>query len=110
MPDTLSSALVGALRELARVRRLLVAVDFDGTLAPEVDSPEQARALPEARDAVLRLIALPGTRVAVISGRSLTSLMQVADLPDSVLLVGSHGIEIRLDEPGDRVSLDTVEL
>ncbi len=110
MPDNLSSALVGALRELARVRRLLVALDFDGTLAPEVDSPEQARALPEARDAVLRLLALPNTRVALISGRALGSLIQVADLPDRVLLVGSHGIEIRLDEPGDRVSLDTAEL
>ena len=50
---------LGALRELARVPHLLVALDFDGTLAPEVDSPEQARALPEAREAVLRLLALP---------------------------------------------------
>jgi len=45
-----------------------------------------------------------------VSGRSLKSLIHVADLPDSVLLVGSHGIEIRLDDPMDRVSLDTAEL
>ncbi|MGX5682580.1 trehalose-phosphatase [Schumannella luteola] len=101
--------LVGALRELARTRRLLVALDFDGTLAPEVDDPAQARALPEAREAVLRLLRMPRTRVALVSGRSLASLMAVADLPDTVLLVGSHGIELRLDaEPG--VSLDTTEL
>ena len=110
MPERLSSSLVGALRELARVRRLLVALDFDGTLAPEVDSPEQARAIPEARDAVLRLLALPHTRVALVSGRSLRSLVAVADLPDTTLLVGSHGIEIRLDDPDDRLSLDTTEL
>ena len=103
-------ALTGALREFARVRRVLVALDFDGTRAPEVDDPEKARALPEARDAVLRLAALPGTRVALVSGRSLTSLIAVTDLPDEVLLVGSHGIEIRLDEPGDPVGLDTTEL
>jgi trehalose 6-phosphate phosphatase len=109
MPQ-LTGALTGALRELARVRRLLVALDFDGTLAPEVDSPEQARALPEAREAVLRLLALPNTRVALVSGRSLASLIQVADLPDDTLLVGSHGIEIRLDDPDDRVSLNTMEL
>lgn len=102
--------LVGALRELARVKRLLVALDFDGTLAPEVDDPEQARALPEARAAVLRLLRMPGTRVALVSGRALRSLEQVADLPDSTLLVGSHGIEIRLDSPEDQVSLDTAEL
>jgi trehalose 6-phosphate phosphatase len=106
----LPGALIGALRELARVRRLLVALDFDGTLAPEVDSPEQARALPEARAAVLRLLELPNTRVALVSGRSLRSLIEVADLPDDTLLVGSHGIEIRLDEPGDTVSLNTAEL
>jgi len=106
----LPEPLVGALRELARVRRLLVALDFDGTLAPEVDSPEKARALPEAREAVLRLRALPNTRVALVSGRALRSLIEVADLPDDVLLVGSHGIELRLDDPGARVSLDTAEL
>jgi trehalose 6-phosphate phosphatase len=106
----LSRELVGSLRELARVRRLLVALDFDGTLAPEADDPEQARAIPEAHAAVLALLALPDTRVALISGRALASLEQVSDLPDQVLLVGSHGIEIRLDHPGDSVSLDTSEL
>lgn len=110
MATQLPSSLVGALRELARTRRLLVALDFDGTLAPEVDSPEQARALPAARDAVLRLLALPSTRVALVSGRSLASLIQVADLPDDTLLVGSHGIEIRLDDPDDHLSLNTQEL
>ncbi len=109
-PQPLSSSLIGALRELARVKRLLVALDFDGTLAPEVDNPAAARAIPEARDAVLRLLALPNTRVALVSGRSLSSLIEVADLPDNTLLVGSHGVEIRLDDPSDRFSLDTAEL
>lgn len=106
----LPEPLVGALRELARTRRLLIALDFDGTLAPEVDDPEQARALPEARIAVLRLLQMPNTRVALVSGRSLKSLEKVADLPDKTLLVGSHGIEIRLDNPDDSVSLDTTEI
>jgi trehalose 6-phosphate phosphatase len=110
MPHPLDDALAGALRELARQPRILVALDFDGTLAPEVDDPARARALPEAHDAVLRLAALPGTRVALVSGRSLASLIEVSDLPDEVLLVGSHGIEIRLDGPGDPVGLDTTEL
>lgn len=106
----LPEPLIGALRELARTKRLLVALDFDGTLAPEVDDPEKARALPDARAAVLRLLAMPNTRVALVSGRALRSLEQVADLPQTALLVGSHGIEIRLDSPDDNVSLDTAEL
>ncbi len=84
----LTRELVGAVREIARVKRLLVALDFDGTLAPAVDDPEQARAVPEARAAVLALLELPGTRVALVSGRSLRSLERVSGLPDSVLLVG----------------------
>ena len=61
MYSRLPEPLVGALRELARTRRLLVALDFDGTLAPEVDDPDAARALPEARVAVMRLLAMPNT-------------------------------------------------
>ena len=110
MTERLPERLLASLRELARHRRLLVALDFDGTLAPEVDSPEQARALPESRQAVLRLLGMPNTRVALVSGRALRSLEEVSDLPDETLLVGSHGIEIRLDQPDDRVSLNTAEL
>ncbi len=102
--------LVGALRELARTKHLLVALDFDGTLAPEVDEPEKARALPESRDAVLRLIAMPNTRVALVSGRALASLEAVTNLPDTVLLVGSHGIEIRLDAGSETIGLGAAEL
>jgi len=106
----LPDPLVGALRELARTPRLLVALDFDGTLAPEVDDPEHARALPEAKDAVLRLLAMPNVRVALVSGRALKSLEHVTQLPDNALLVGSHGIEIRLDNPADDFGLDASEV
>jgi trehalose 6-phosphate phosphatase len=105
----LSRELVGALNELARVKRLLIALDFDGTLAPEVDDPEKARAIPEARAAILRLLALPNTRVALVSGRALASLEAVTDLPDHTLLVGSHGVEIRLDSADDHLKLDAAE-
>jgi trehalose 6-phosphate phosphatase len=108
--NDLPEDLIDALRDLAGARRLLIALDFDGTLAPEVDDPEQARALPEAHAAVLALLDQPQTRVALVSGRALQSLEAVSDLPDDALLVGSHGIEIRLDSPGDAVSLDTREL
>jgi len=106
----LPEPFVGALRELARTRDLLVALDFDGTLAPWVDDPARARALPEAHEAVLRLAQMPRTRVALVSGRSLASLEEVSDLPDNVLLVGSHGIELRLDAPAELVDLSTSEI
>lgn len=98
-----------ALATLAQTPRLLVALDFDGTLAPLVDRPDDARALPQAREAMARLVAAPDTRVALISGRSLESLLHVAAPPDAVLLSGSHGVETRLDAP-PRLTLDEDEL
>lgn len=101
--------LVKAVELLAHTPKLLVALDFDGTLAPEVDDPAHARATPEAREAVLRLLDLPATRVALVSGRAIESLEEVSMLPDTVLLAGSHGVEIRLDSDDTRIMLDARE-
>ncbi|WP_066041995.1 trehalose-phosphatase [Herbiconiux solani] len=95
--SALPSDLREAVQRLAETPELLVALDFDGTLAPEVDRPDDARALPEAQDAVLRLLELPATHVAFISGRAMDSLRHVTGLPESALLVGSHGVEVRVD-------------
>jgi trehalose 6-phosphate phosphatase len=90
-------ALSDALGRLATTPRLLVALDFDGTLAPEVDAPMAARALPDALAAIGRLAAADATTVALVSGRDLASLSEISETPDDVLLVGSHGIELRMD-------------
>jgi len=84
-----------ALAALARTPRLLVALDFDGTLSPLVDEPMAARMLPAARDAVAALVAAPDTTVALVSGRSLPDLRVIAEHDDDspILLVGSHGAE-----------------
>jgi trehalose 6-phosphate synthase/phosphatase len=102
--------LVSALRDIAAVDNLLVALDFDGTLAPHVDQPEEARALDASREALQRLLDLPGVRVAIVSGRALVSLRQVASPPQDVLLTGSHGIEVQLDTPHIELGLVGAEL
>ena len=100
--------LSAALGRLATTPVLLVALDFDGTLAPEVDDPLAARAVPEAVTAIRRLADLDATRVALVSGRDLVSLGTVAEVDEDVLLVGSHGIELRVD--GHESSLTDAEL
>lgn len=85
-----------AIERLAASEQLLIALDFDGTLAPLVDRPDDARATPEARAAMLRLLEAPRTSVALISGRALDSLIHVADPPAEILLSGSHGVEARV--------------
>jgi trehalose 6-phosphate phosphatase len=104
-----SRGLREALGRLARTPQLLVALDFDGTLAPVVDDPAKARALPAARAALDRLLALDATRVAYVSGRAIESLEEASRASDDTLLVGSHGIEMRLDSPDDAFTLGEEE-
>lgn len=85
--------LDAALQELAGVPRLLVALDFDGVLAPIVDVPSEARPLPESAAALRALAALPDTTVALLSGRGLGDLAAVSGFEAPVRMVGSHGGE-----------------
>lgn len=91
-PDLSARALVNGL---ARTPSLLVALDFDGTLAPLVDEPMEARALPVAAAAVAKLTALPATYVAFVSGRTLHDLRIIAEHAEDsrIMLAGSHGAE-----------------
>ncbi len=94
MPETGPSALVTALARVARVPRLLVASDFDGVLSPIVARPELAAPLPEAGPVLLFLADLPGTTVALVSGRSRADLARRSRMGPPVMLVGSHGVEV----------------
>ena len=101
------------LESIARVPMLLIASDYDGTLAPIVDDPSQAHPLSEAMTALRNLAELPSTHVAVISGRALRDLRQLASFPASVHLVGSHGSEFDADfaqklAPGEARLLDQI--
>jgi len=81
---------------LAAAPRLLVALDFDGTVAPLVDDPSTSRVTPEAAAAIARLRALPRTWVAYVSGRPLDSLGRLTESGPDALLIGSHGVEVSI--------------
>jgi trehalose 6-phosphate phosphatase len=84
-----------AIRELARARALLV-LDFDGTLAPIVEDPDEARVGEHTR-ALLRAAALLFP-CAVVSGRARADLaLRLARIP-ALMLAGNHGAE-QGDEP-----------
>ncbi|APU12448.1 MULTISPECIES: trehalose-phosphatase [Actinoalloteichus] len=91
--EALPADLRRAIIQTARTPRLLIACDYDGTLAPIVANPDQARPLPESVHALRSLAALPTTTTAVISGRALRDLATLSRLPAEVHLVGSHGSE-----------------
>jgi trehalose 6-phosphate phosphatase len=92
-PASLDASLRHALARLARSPRLLVACDYDGTLAPIMADPRMVRPLPEAVAALRALACLPDTCAAVISGRALRDLATMSRLPAEIQLIGSHGSE-----------------
>jgi len=91
--DGFEPAMRAAITQVARIPQLLVACDYDGTLAPIVEDPAAAAPLPEAVAALRSLATLPQTTVAVVSGRALRDLAALSRLPSEVHLVGSHGSE-----------------
>ncbi len=84
------------IRHLARVPTLLVASDYDGTIAPLVDDPMTAVANRDAAAAMRALAEMGNTHVAAISGRSLRDLATLSRFPEEIRLVGSHGSEFDL--------------
>lgn len=76
-----------------RTGRLVLLLDFDGTLAPIVERPEAA-AMPDAtRRALERLMARPGVEAAVVSGRGMADARERAAIP-GIAYAGNHGMEI----------------
>ena len=90
---TTAETLAEALRRAADAPTLVVACDYDGTLAPFVDDPTRAVPAPGAADALARLAGLPRTTVALLSGRNRAALAEVSGADAPVVLVGSHGSE-----------------
>ena len=103
---TLTPELRQAIRRIARTDHLLVAMDFDGTMAPIVGHADDARPLPRSAAAFAGLAVLPRTTTALISGRALASLRAVASPPVDTLLIGSHGAEAWLGPGSTGLTLD----
>ena len=76
-----------------RSGRLVLLLDFDGTLSPIVPRPEAAAILPAARDSLLRLLGCETVDVAVVSGRGLADARSRVGLAE-IAYAGNHGMEI----------------
>lgn len=96
--DPVTQAGADALRTIfADPRRALVALDFDGTLAPIIDDPEQAVADPDAVAALAEVGGLVGT-VAVVTGRPARTAVQLGGFADhaglgAMVVLGQYGVE-----------------
>ncbi|HEX8306176.1 MAG TPA: trehalose-phosphatase [Jatrophihabitans sp.] len=78
----------------ARVPGALIALDFDGTLAPIVDDPSAARPVPGVTDTLTRL-ARAGAQIAIVTGRDAATVLELGGLDaiPEVIVSGLHGAE-----------------
>lgn len=78
-------------------RRAALVLDFDGTLSPIVDDPEQATIHPAARDALIRVAPHVGS-VAILTGRPAAVVVNRAYLSEHpalsrLVVLGLYGSE-----------------
>lgn len=90
-------SLAQGVRRRSMGRRLVVLVDFDGTLC-EFEADPEAVELPEPRRAILRRLQQHAT-VGVISGRRLDDVRRRCAI-EGLVVAGLHGLEI--DGGGER--------
>jgi len=82
------------ITDLYPLSSALVALDFDGTLAPISPHPDDARPLAGAQQ-ILRGVRATGATLAVVTGRSVASLLRVSSFGviPGIVIYGTHGAE-----------------
>ncbi|GMN44445.1 hypothetical protein TIFTF001_013643 [Ficus carica] len=79
------------MMKVAKGKRMVVFLDYDGTLSPIVDDPDRAFMSDEMRAAVREVAKYFPT--AIISGRSRDKVKEFVEL-SNVYYAGSHGMDI----------------
>jgi trehalose-phosphatase len=94
------------VEQRASTGRLLLGLDFDGTLSPIVPVPEDAGILPEAERALRKLASRRDTILAIVTGRGLDDV-RARVREERAFYAGNHGFEI--EGPGLRHRIDAAE-
>jgi trehalose 6-phosphate synthase/phosphatase len=85
---------------LSSARRLVLFLDYDGTLVPFARSPDLATPDREVRDLLAGLASLPGVSVHVVSGRRRDTLERwLGDLPIGLHAEHGYWSRYRAEEP-----------
>jgi trehalose 6-phosphate synthase/phosphatase len=81
------------LKGRIRDYRLVLFLDYDGTLAPLCEHPADALLPPETRAALDRCAAREDTDVTIVSGRALGDVRAMVG-HEGLIYAGNHGLEI----------------
>lgn len=82
------------LQRIATAESVFCFLDYDGTLSVLAPTPEAATPLAGTAERLQALAALPGTQVALVSGRTIADMRRYLDL-SGICYVGVHGLQIQ---------------
>ncbi|MEK6528236.1 MAG: trehalose-phosphatase [Nitrospirota bacterium] len=81
------------LQDILSDKFILLFLDYDGTLAPIVESPTLATLSKENKGLLKKISEEPNCSLAIISGRSLGDIQSTVGLK-GIIYAGNHGLEI----------------
>ena len=85
--------LPGFFNRLAHARKRALLLDYDGTLAPFQVDPGKSALYPGVRKVLERVIAVPGTRLAIVTGRRFEDIRGPLETLPHTEAWASHGWE-----------------
>lgn len=92
------------LSELTAHKRLLLCLDYDGTVAPTTDNPDDAKPIDGARGVIRNLSRhTDDLTIAIVSGRDARTTRRMLGIFDNLYFIGQHGLELL--DPLDRCEL-----
>ena len=72
--------------------KIVLLLDFDGTLTPIVKPPNRAELSKSMRNLLIKLSKKQGFYLAILSGRTLKDIKKKIGLPN-IIYGGNHGLE-----------------
>src|SRR5215831_10057357 len=85
----------GFLAQLARRSRLLLCLDYDGTLSDITPDPSLAFPVDGIRESLTRLVdASNHLTIAIVTGRTIAQGRQLLGVSDGLIYSGLHGLEM----------------
>ena len=97
VPEPLRTNLYVLVNRLRDTDGLLALFDFDGSLAPIEQRPEDVELPPATRTELEALRGMENVEVGIVSGRGLDDLRERVGI-DGVSYAGNHGLELYIDD------------
>src|SRR5215472_16385114 len=92
----------GFLVQLARKSRLLLCLDYDGTLSDITPDPSLAFPVDGIRESLTRLVdASNHLTIAIVTGRTVAQARHLLGVSDGLIFSGLHGLE--MSQRGGRI-------